>query len=95
MSPTVPRSAVLSAVEEATIVEFRRRTLLSLNDVQRFTGKDVLGCLRDSIPSLTRPQQPQSARLGFCVGIQFRQAPQSAPLENSLRSRLPRLDYHA
>ncbi len=46
MGPTVPRSAVLSEVEEAMIVEFRRRTLLPLDD--------VLGCLRDSIPKLTR-----------------------------------------
>jgi hypothetical protein len=46
MGPTVPRSTVLSAVEEAIIVEFRRRTLLPLDD--------VLGCLRDTIPKLTR-----------------------------------------
>ena len=46
MGPTVPRSTVLSAVEEAMIVEFRRRTLLPLDD--------VLGCLRDTIPKLTR-----------------------------------------
>jgi hypothetical protein len=46
MGPTVPRSTVLSAVEEAMIVEFRRRTLLPLDD--------VLGCLRDTTPKLTR-----------------------------------------
>ena len=46
MGPTVPRSTVLSAAEEAMIVEFRRRTLMPLDD--------VLGCLRDSIPKLTR-----------------------------------------
>ena len=46
MGPTVPRSTVLSAVEEAMIVEFRRRTLLPLDD--------VLGCLRDAIPKLSR-----------------------------------------
>ena len=46
MGPTVPRSTVLSAAEEAMIVEFRRRTLLPLDD--------VLGCLRNSIPKLTR-----------------------------------------
>ena len=46
MGPTSPRSTVLSAVEEAMIVEFRRRTLLPLDD--------VLGCLRDTIPRLTR-----------------------------------------
>ena len=46
MGRTTPRSTVLSAVEEAMIVEFRRRTLLPIDD--------VLGCLRDSIPTLTR-----------------------------------------
>ena len=46
MGPTVPRSTVLTPAEEAMVVEFRRRTLLPLDD--------VLGCLRDSIPKLTR-----------------------------------------
>jgi transposase-like protein len=46
MGPRDPKSTVLSPVEEATIVEFRRRTLLPLDD--------VLGCLKDSIPKLTR-----------------------------------------
>ena len=46
MGPSDPRSTVLTAVEEAMIVEFRRRTLLPLDD--------VLGCLRDTIPRLTR-----------------------------------------
>lgn len=44
--PGDPRSTVLTHVEEAMIVEFRRRTLLPLDD--------VLGCLRDAIPRLTR-----------------------------------------
>jgi transposase-like protein len=46
MGPSKPRSTVLTEVEEAVIVEFRRRTLLPLDD--------VLGCLRDTIPSLSR-----------------------------------------
>jgi transposase-like protein len=46
MGPRRPTSTVLSCAEEAVIVEFRRRTLLPLDD--------VLGCLRESIPSLTR-----------------------------------------
>jgi transposase InsO family protein len=46
MGPRTPRSTVLSAVEEAAVVEFRRRTLLPLDD--------VLGCLRESIPTLSR-----------------------------------------
>lgn len=45
MGPSAPHSTVLTVVEEATVVEFRRRTLLPLDD--------VLGCLRDSIPKLT------------------------------------------
>ena len=41
-----PRSTVLTETEEAIVVEFRRRTLLPLDD--------VLGCLRETIPKLTR-----------------------------------------
>jgi hypothetical protein len=41
-----PKSTVLTPAEEAIIVEFRRRTLLALDD--------VLGCLKDTIPNLTR-----------------------------------------
>ena len=46
MGPARPRSTVLTEAEEAIVVEFRRRTLLPLDD--------VLGCLRGSIPRLTR-----------------------------------------
>ena len=46
MGPRDPRSTILSPAEEAIIVEFRRRTLLPLDD--------VMGCLRDAIPKLTR-----------------------------------------
>jgi transposase InsO family protein len=46
MGPARPRSTVLTEAEEAIVVEFRRRTLLPLDD--------VLGCLRDAIPKLTR-----------------------------------------
>src|SRR3712207_234179 len=46
MGPNRPRSTVLTELEEAIVVEFRRRTLLPLDD--------VLGCLRESIPRLTR-----------------------------------------
>ncbi len=46
MGPSRPSSTVLSEAEEAIVVEFRRRTLLPLDD--------VLGCLRESIPKLTR-----------------------------------------
>ena len=41
MGPRSPRSTVLTLIEEAMIVEFRRRTLLPLDDVR--------GCLKDSI----------------------------------------------
>ena len=40
------RSTVLTEAEEAVIVEFRRRTLLPLDD--------VMGCLKDQLPKLTR-----------------------------------------
>src|SRR4051812_706697 len=46
MGPARPRSTVLTEAEEAIVVAFRRRTLLPLDD--------VLGCLRESIPTLTR-----------------------------------------
>ena len=46
MGPRAPHSTVLTVVEEAMVVEVRQRTLLPLDD--------VLGCLRDSIPKLTR-----------------------------------------
>src|SRR4051812_3053970 len=46
MGPRQPRSTVLTQAEEAIIVEFRRRTLLPLDD--------VMGCLRDTIPKLSR-----------------------------------------
>ena len=46
MGPRSPHRTVLTVVEEAILLEFRRRTLLPLDD--------VLGCLRESIPKLTR-----------------------------------------
>ena len=46
MGPRRPRSSVLTEAEEAVVVEFRRRTLLPLDD--------VLGCLREAIPTLSR-----------------------------------------
>jgi transposase-like protein len=46
MGPRDPKSTVLTPAEEAIVVEFRRRTLLPLDD--------VLGCLKDTIPTLSR-----------------------------------------
>jgi hypothetical protein len=46
MGPSKPKSTVLTEIEEAIVVEFRRRTLLPLDD--------VLGCLRQTIPTLSR-----------------------------------------
>src|SRR5215210_1643329 len=46
MGPKRPRSTTLTEAEEAIVVEFRRRTLLPLDD--------VLGCLRAAIPALSR-----------------------------------------
>ena len=46
MGPRQPRSSALTEAEEAIVVELRRRTLLPLDD--------VLGCLRDTIPALSR-----------------------------------------
>jgi len=46
MGPKQPKSTVLTPTEEAIVVEFRRRTLLPLDD--------VMGCLKDTIPNLSR-----------------------------------------
>jgi hypothetical protein len=46
MGPSRPKSTVLAEIEEAIVVEFRRRTLLPLDD--------VFGCLRETIPKLSR-----------------------------------------
>jgi transposase-like protein len=46
MGPARPRSTVLTEAEEAIVVEFRRRTLLPLDD--------LLGCLRETTPRLSR-----------------------------------------
>ena len=46
MGPKWPCSTTLTEAEEAIVVEFRRRTLLPLDD--------VLGCLRECIPKLSR-----------------------------------------
>jgi hypothetical protein len=46
IGPSKPKSTVLTEIEEAIVVEFRRRTLLPLDD--------MLGCLRETIPALSR-----------------------------------------
>src|SRR4029453_2373373 len=46
MGPSRPRSSTVLEAEEAIVVEFRRRTLLPLDD--------VLGCLRETLPALSR-----------------------------------------
>jgi hypothetical protein len=46
MGPSRPRSSALTEAEEAIVLEFRRRTLLPLDD--------VLGCLRETLPTLSR-----------------------------------------
>src|SRR3954464_622018 len=46
MGPARPRSTVLTEAEEAIVVAFRRRTLPPLDD--------MLGCLRETIPKLSR-----------------------------------------
>jgi len=46
MGPRHAKSTVLTPIEEMVVVEFRQWTLLPLDD--------VIGCLRDTIPKLTR-----------------------------------------
>ncbi|GFD66721.1 hypothetical protein ksw1_26980 [Staphylococcus aureus] len=46
MGPTAPKSTVLTPAEEVIVVAFRQKTLLPLDD--------VLGCLRQTIPNLSR-----------------------------------------
>src|SRR5215218_4423267 len=58
MGPKRPRSTTLTEAEEAIIVEFRRRTLLPLDD--------VLGCLRESLGMLSC-RQPRTSSSGSRV----------------------------
>jgi hypothetical protein len=44
--PKTPKSSMLMPAEEAIVVAFRQKTLLPLDD--------VLGCLKDTIPNLSR-----------------------------------------
>src|SRR6202167_2478926 len=46
MGPKTPKSTVLTPAEKAVVVAFRQKTLLPLDD--------VLGCLKDTIPNLSR-----------------------------------------
>jgi hypothetical protein len=46
MAPKALRSTVLTPAEEAIVMAFRQKTLLPLDD--------VLGCLKDTIPNLSR-----------------------------------------
>ncbi len=61
MGPSSPHSTVLTLAEQAKVVEFRRRTLLPLDD--------VLGCLRASIPKLTRLYTPEINSLTEAAGL--------------------------
>src|SRR5215213_4206132 len=55
MGPSRPRSFVRTEVEEAVVVEFRRRTLLPLDD--------ALGRLRETIPKLSRSAPRRCLRI--------------------------------
>lgn len=46
MGPKAPKSTVLTPAEKAMVMAFREKTMLPLDD--------VLGCLRDTIPNLSR-----------------------------------------
>ena len=46
MGPKAPKSTVLTPAEEAIVVAFPQKTMLPLDDVP--------GCLRNTIPNLTR-----------------------------------------
>jgi transposase-like protein len=52
MGPKAPKSTVLTPAEEAIVVAFRQKTLLPLDD--------VLGCLKDAIPNLSRSARHRS-----------------------------------
>jgi transposase-like protein len=78
MGPTAPRSTVLSAAEETLIVEFRRHTLLPLDD--------CLYALQATIPHLTRSalhrllQRHAISRLRNAAGARPRQAFKAYPV---------------
>jgi transposase-like protein len=64
MGPRERRSTVLTAFEEALVVEFRRRTLLPLDD--------VLGRLREKMPRLSLPGSCQTRCLSHSRTLQVR-----------------------
>lgn len=78
MGPTAPHSTVLSAAEETLIVEFRRHTLLPLDD--------CLYALQATIPHLTRSalhrllQRHSISRLPNAEGTRPRQAFKAYPV---------------
>ncbi len=65
MGPRSPHSTVLTTVEEAMIVEFRRRTLLPLDDVRRSSRNDVpgvpLGTTSSDACATASPSSPDPA----------------------------------
>jgi transposase-like protein len=75
MGPKKPKSTVLTPAEEAIVVAFRQKTLLPLDD--------VLGCLRDAIPHLSR------SALHRCLQ---RHGVSRLPIEDDKYPHAPRLD---
>src|SRR3982751_132757 len=85
MGPRRPRSTVLTETEEAIVVEFRRRTLLPLDD--------VLGCRRETIPKLSVSVRAGPRRWGLDAGgFRLRRRPwpaRSSSRAGGRRSALP------
>ena len=80
MGPKAPRSTVLSAEEEATVVAFRRHTLLPLDDclyalqpsVPHLTRSSLHRCLRrhgiSRLPDLKRASEPKKRFKRYPIG---------------------------
>ncbi len=83
MGPKAARSSVLTPAEEAVVVAFRQKTLLPLDD--------VLGCLMDTIPNLSRSAL-HYARITPWGQATFRQRGLRRPGLRRTRSRGLRLE---
>jgi transposase-like protein len=80
MGPKKPKSTVLTPAEEAIVVAFRQKTLLPLDD--------VLGCLRDAIPHLSRSALQQMPATPRRLPVAGRGDQRAAQTVQDLRDRL-------
>ena len=78
MGAKAPKSTVLTLAEEAIVVAFRQQTLLPLDD--------VLGCLKDTIPHLSRSALHRCLQRHGIRGCRSKKPPSSASGSRLTRS---------